>query len=56
MKLASPSIFCCFSIVKDGFGGDFDGDFVGGLGAGAFVAFDRGFVGVGADARARGCR
>ena len=31
------------------FGGDFGGDFVGGLGAGAFVAFDRGFVGVGAD-------
>ena len=35
--------------MKDGFGGDFGGDFVGGLGAGAFVAFDRGFVGVGAD-------
>ena len=31
------------------FGGDFGGDFVGGLGAGAFVAFDGGFVGVGAD-------
>ena len=31
------------------FGGDRGGDFVGGLGAGAFVAFDRGFVGVGAD-------
>ena len=32
-----------------GFGVDFGGDFVGGLFAGAFVAFDRGFVGVGAD-------
>ena len=31
------------------FGGDFGGGFVGGLGAGAFVAFDRGFVGRGAD-------
>ena len=31
------------------FGGDFGGGFVGGLGAGAFVAFDRGFVHVGAD-------
>src|SRR4029077_14487243 len=31
------------------FGGHFGGDFDGGLGGGAFVAFDRGFVGVGAD-------
>ena len=39
------------------FGGDFGGDFVGGLGAGAFVAFDRGFVAVAADRAERvACR
>ena len=35
------------------FRGDFDRDFVGRLGAGAFAAFDRGFVGVGAGGRQR---
>ena len=56
LPLSSPVLYAAFA--RDPlllfererrFGGDFGGDFVGGLGAGAFVAFDRGFVGVGAD-------